>query len=150
MLYFSAIDHLRRSIIPDAATLISQGYSLVLETDGKYPELSQRVVRMQTELRDRFQDLQNSRSPAKLDDSYLQNSPVDNQNILSQREKHIIDKKITITLKSKYQKSQMTDADVEELTAKILKNVANLIGKNVNRLSEVDLTNHIMEIKVCI
>lgn len=56
------IEHLKMSIAPDAATLISQGDSLVLETHGtSSPELANTVMTMQTILREKFREVQHAR-----------------------------------------------------------------------------------------
>lgn len=55
-----AVDHLKLSIAPDAATLISQGDSLVLETHGKSTELSNTVMQTQSLLRDKFREMKNA------------------------------------------------------------------------------------------
>lgn len=49
------------SIAPDAATLISQGDSLVLETHGKSGNLSQIVMKTQTLLREKFREVQQAK-----------------------------------------------------------------------------------------
>lgn len=52
-----AVEHLKLSISPDAATLISQGDTLVLETHGKSTELSGTVMLVQSQLRDKFREM---------------------------------------------------------------------------------------------
>lgn len=56
----SSVDHLKMSIAPDAATLISQGDSLVQETHGKVPDLSATVVQSLALLRERFGEMKNA------------------------------------------------------------------------------------------
>lgn len=56
-----AIEHLKLSIAPDAATLISQGDTLILETHSKSHSLTQRLMGTQTQLRDTFKDVQNAK-----------------------------------------------------------------------------------------
>lgn len=48
-------------IAPDAATLISQGDSLVLETHGKQGSLSRVVMKSQIILRERFREVQQAK-----------------------------------------------------------------------------------------
>ena len=50
------------SIAPDAATLISQGDTLIFETHGKASgSLSQRVMQAQEKLREKFRQVKNLR-----------------------------------------------------------------------------------------
>lgn len=56
-----AAEHLKLSIAPDAATLISQGDSLVLETHGKSPELSNTVIQSLALLRERFREMKHAK-----------------------------------------------------------------------------------------
>ncbi len=55
------IEHLKLSIAPDAATLISQGYTLVLETHGKSTELSATVMKTQASLREKSREMKHAR-----------------------------------------------------------------------------------------
>lgn len=56
------IEHLKMLVAPDAATLISQGDSLVLETHGNAtPELAKTVMDIQAILREKFREVQHSR-----------------------------------------------------------------------------------------
>lgn len=55
------IEHLKLSIAPDAATLISQGDTLVLETHGKSTELSATVMKTQSLLREKFREMKHAR-----------------------------------------------------------------------------------------
>lgn len=52
------VENLKLSIAPDAATLISQGVSLVLETHGYSSELSNAVMKIQSTLREKFREVQ--------------------------------------------------------------------------------------------
>ncbi|KAM8704244.1 hypothetical protein ACLKA7_008788 [Drosophila subpalustris] len=54
-------DDLRLLIAPDAATLISKGDSLVLETHGKQGSISRVVMRTQIILREKFREVQQAR-----------------------------------------------------------------------------------------
>lgn len=146
LIFFSASDHLRLSIAPDAATLISQGDSLVLETHGKDQDLAQRVVTMQSALRERFREIQNSRNSTKLLEKPQPPSyTLENQNML--REKIVHDKKFAVT-SNQYQKSQLAGINSEEITSKVMKRVRDLIERDCDRTSDVNLTRHIFEIKV--
>lgn len=56
------IEHLKMSVAPDAATLISQGDSLVLETHGSSSsELANTVMEIQSILREKFREVQHAR-----------------------------------------------------------------------------------------
>lgn len=57
-----AVEHLKMSIAPDAATLISQGDTLVLETHGNASsELSNAVIDIQSLLREKFREVQHAK-----------------------------------------------------------------------------------------
>ena len=56
-----AIEHMKLSIAPDAATLISQGDTLILETHGQSQVLSQRLIHTQTSLRDKYLEIQTTK-----------------------------------------------------------------------------------------
>lgn len=56
------IEHLKMSVAPDAATLISQGDSLVLETHGSASsELATTVMEIQSILREKFREVQHAK-----------------------------------------------------------------------------------------
>lgn len=56
------IEHMKLTIAPDAATLISQGDSLVLETHGSpSPDLANTVMKMQAILREKFREVQHAK-----------------------------------------------------------------------------------------
>lgn len=55
-----ALANMKMSISPDAATLISQGDTLVLETHGKSTELSNTVMQAQSVLRDKFREMKSA------------------------------------------------------------------------------------------
>lgn len=57
-----AVEHLKMTIAPDAATLISQGDTLVLETHGNASaELSNAVIDIQSILREKFREVQHAK-----------------------------------------------------------------------------------------
>ncbi|XP_017967437.1 dystrophin, isoforms A/C/F/G/H isoform X15 [Drosophila navojoa] len=60
----SEAEDLRMLIAPDAATLISQGDSLVLETHGKHGSISRPVMRTQILLREKFREVQQAKPKA--------------------------------------------------------------------------------------
>lgn len=55
------VEQLKLSITPDAATLISQGDTLVFEAHGKSNALTKRLMMIQTTLRDKFKEVQHTR-----------------------------------------------------------------------------------------
>lgn len=57
----NTIENLKLTIAPDAATLISQGDTLILETHGKSKTLTQRLMETQANLRDKFKSVQSFR-----------------------------------------------------------------------------------------
>jgi len=59
--YLIFSEDLRLLIAPDAATLISQGDSLVLETHGRQGSISRLVMRTQIILREQFREVQQAR-----------------------------------------------------------------------------------------
>ncbi|XP_020813953.1 dystrophin, isoforms A/C/F/G/H isoform X2 [Drosophila serrata] len=75
----SEAEDLRLLIAPDAATLISQGDSLVLETHGKQGSISRLVMRTQIILREQFREVQQARS--KTSGSGAPAPPLDSVNI---------------------------------------------------------------------
>ncbi|KPU80236.1 uncharacterized protein Dana_GF16554, isoform B [Drosophila ananassae] len=75
----SEADDLRLLIAPDAATLISQGDSLVLETHGKQGSISRLVMRTQIILREQFREVQQAKS--KTSGSGAPAPPLDSVNI---------------------------------------------------------------------
>ncbi|XP_030556514.1 dystrophin, isoforms A/C/F/G/H isoform X6 [Drosophila novamexicana] len=75
----SEAEDLRMLIAPDAATLISQGDSLVLETHGKQGSISRLVMRTQIILREKFREVQQAKS--KVTGSSAARSTPDSVNI---------------------------------------------------------------------
>ncbi|KQS38776.1 uncharacterized protein Dere_GG23350, isoform F [Drosophila erecta] len=75
----SEAEDLRLLIAPDAATLISQGDSLVLETHGRQGSISRLVMRTQIILREQFREVQQARS--KTSGSGTPAPPLDSVNI---------------------------------------------------------------------
>lgn len=82
-----AVEHLKLSIAPDAASLISQGDTLVLETHGKSTNLSSKVMQIQAQLRDKFREMKFGRKPQSKDVSK-------NINECTTIEKEITDKQL--------------------------------------------------------
>lgn len=55
------VEDLQMDIAPDAASLISQGDTIVFEANGMPEFLSQRMLDIQRELREKFKRVQNFR-----------------------------------------------------------------------------------------
>lgn len=55
------VEDLKMDVAPDAASLISQGDTMVFETTGMPELLSQRMLDIQQELREKFKRVQNYR-----------------------------------------------------------------------------------------
>ncbi|XP_046806097.1 dystrophin, isoforms A/C/F/G/H isoform X5 [Lucilia cuprina] len=117
-----AVEDLKMLIAPDAATLISQGDSLVLETHGKQGSLSRVVMKSQIILREKFREVQQSKSkvyPANRDGSNTHSS---------------------------LDKVSMKGINLEELIVKGLKRIKDLIERPVDRKSVEDLEKRLSEI----
>ncbi|XP_075145725.1 dystrophin isoform X3 [Haematobia irritans] len=115
-----AVEDLKMLIAPDAATLISQGDSLVLETHGKQGSLSRVVMKSQIILREKFREVQQSKSKAFPASSSSPYSSLD--------------------------KVSMKGVNLEELICKGLKRVNDLIARPVDRKSMDDLEKRLSEI----
>ncbi|XP_065355047.1 dystrophin, isoforms A/C/F/G/H isoform X3 [Calliphora vicina] len=117
-----AIEDLKMLIAPDAATLISQGDSLVLETHGKQGSLSRVVMKSQIILREKFREVQQAKSrvyPASRDGSNTHSS---------------------------LDKVSMKGINLEELIFKGLKRIKDLIDRPLDRKSVEDLEKRLSEI----
>ncbi|XP_059218782.1 dystrophin, isoforms A/C/F/G/H isoform X3 [Stomoxys calcitrans] len=117
------VEDLKMLIAPDAATLISQGDSLVLETHGKQGSLSRVVMRSQIILREKFREVQQSKSKALPAPKDCSGSPY-----------------------SSLDKVSMKGVNLEELICKGLKRVNDLIARPVDRKSSEDLEKRLSEI----
>ncbi|XP_055596145.1 dystrophin, isoforms A/C/F/G/H isoform X3 [Uranotaenia lowii] len=127
----SVIENLKLTIAPDAATLISQGDTMILETHGKSNLLTQRLMDIQTQLRDKFKEVQNSRNYNKLNQSLgLSDSMNDSDHSFSDRDFH-----------------QLKAIKLEEISSKVLKRIGDLLVKPLTKDNEVELTKRILDIK---
>lgn len=142
----SAIEHMKMSIAPDAALILSQGDTLILETHGKNSNLTQRLQTIQKELRDKYKDVQNANTTSN---SYLhKNSKNDAENQYSSKEK-VYGKKFPLDLLQQTTPLQSTASiKLEDLVEKVLKRVKDLITKPVDLSSEDELTKRILDIGV--
>ncbi|XP_055852378.1 dystrophin, isoforms A/C/F/G/H isoform X9 [Episyrphus balteatus] len=123
-----AIEHLKMSIAPDAAALISQGDSLALETHGKQGSLSE-IMRTQQILRENFKEVQRAKPLNSLEES---------QDKLNFRTNEKPD--------FNNSSESMKGIDVKELVHKGLKRTSDLIEKPFNRSSLEDLEKRCLEI----
>ncbi|XP_065091339.1 dystrophin, isoforms A/C/F/G/H-like [Ochlerotatus camptorhynchus] len=125
----SVVENLKLTIAPDAATLISQGDTLILETHGKSNLLTQRLMDTQARLRDRFKEVQNSRNfKCFNNDIRLQMSLNDSDS-------------------STNEFSHLKAIDLEEISSKVLKRIGDLLAKPLTKDNEVELTKRVLDIK---
>lgn len=143
----SAIEHMKMTIAPDAALILSQGDTLILETHGKNSNLTQRLQTIQKELRDKYKDVQNANTTSS---GYLQkNNMHDAENQYSPKEKVYGDKKFPLDLLQQTTPLQSTASiKLEDLVEKVLKRVKDLITRPVDVNSEEELTKNILDIGV--
>lgn len=139
----SVIEHLKLSVAPDAALILSQGDTLILETHGKNAEMTQRLLSIQKELRDKYKDVQisNTTNMSMLEKS----NSVDPENQYSHKEKVFVDKKFPQDL---LKASPTSSIKLDDLVAKVLKRVNDLISKQVDLNSEEELRKRILDIGV--
>lgn len=136
------VEQLKLSITPDAATLISQGDTLVFEAHGKSNALTKRLITIQTTLRDKFKEVQHTK-PEFIDPSVFdkdRNLHPENQN--QPKEKFCGDKKFPSDLIAN------KPIDLEEMAEKLVKRVNDLLNKPINYRSEHDLINRLRDIRV--
>ncbi|XP_023158470.1 dystrophin, isoforms A/C/F/G/H isoform X5 [Ceratitis capitata] len=119
-----AIEDLKLLIAPDAATLISQGDSLVLETHGKQGNLSRLVMKTQIILREKFREVQQAKSKVP-----GAQQPAEGNKTPSPRS----------TL-------EKLNIDLEELVSKGLKRINDLIEKPYDKKSTDALERRLEEI----
>jgi tRNA/tmRNA/rRNA uracil-C5-methylase (TrmA/RlmC/RlmD family) len=135
------IEHMKLSIAPDAALILSQGDTLILETHGKNSNLTQRLLSIQKELRDKYKDVQNSNTSSNI--SLLDKDQcLDPENQYSPKTKIFADKKFPQDL------LRSSSVKLEDLVEKVLKRVNDLTSKPVDLSSEDELTKRILDIGV--
>ncbi|XP_055309630.1 dystrophin, isoforms A/C/F/G/H-like, partial [Sitodiplosis mosellana] len=131
------IEHLQMLVAPDAATLISQGDSLVLETHGNASsELANTVIEMQSILREKFREVQH----AKLSIECQQNSSLEVGQKLLKYES--LDKEIKLNEVSKVPANNI-DEDAWYVCNKVWK----LLQSSVNGSNEIHLKQRLADIK---
>lgn len=143
----SAIEHMKMTIAPDAALILSQGDTLIQETHGKNSNLTQRLQTIQKELRDKYKDVQNANT---ISSGYLQKSSMHEvENQYSPKEKVVGDKKFPLDLLQQTTQLQSTASiKLEDLVEKVLKRVKDLVVKPVDFTSEDEITKRILDIGV--
>uniref|UniRef100_A0A336L0H9 CSON001198 protein n=1 Tax=Culicoides sonorensis TaxID=179676 RepID=A0A336L0H9_CULSO len=135
------VEQLKLSITPDAATLISQGDTLVFEAHGKSNALTKRLITIQTLLRDKFKEVQHTR-PEFIDPSVLdKDSALHPENSNQPKEKYCADKKFPSDLIAS------KPFDLEEMAEKLVKRVNDLLNKPIDFRSKTDLINRLRDIK---
>jgi hypothetical protein len=146
----SIIEHMKMTIAPDAALILSQGDTMILETHGKNSNLTQRLQTIQKELRDKYKDVQNANTGTS---SYLdKNNKHDADNQYSPKEKVYGDKKFPIDLLQQASSppplQSTASIKLEDLVERLLKRVNDLINRPVDITSEDELTKRILDIGV--
>lgn len=134
----SIIEHMKMTIAPDAALILSQGDTLILETHGKNSNLTHRLQTIQQELREKYKDVQNSNTG-----NFLDKNDADNQ--YSPNEKVYSDKKFPLDL---LQQTSTAPIKLEDLVERLLKRVNDLINRPVDTSSDEELTKRILDIGV--
>lgn len=142
----NVIEHMKLSIAPDAALILSQGDTLILETHGKNSTMTQKLLTIQKELRDKYKDVQNSNTTNNIN-LLTKNHTVDPENQYSPKEKVFADKKFPQDL---LRSSSSSSVKLDDLVAKVLKRVNDLTSKPVDYTSEEELTKRVLEIGVSI
>lgn len=137
------VEHMKLSVAPDAALILSQGDTLILETHGKNSELTQRLLNIQKDLRDKYKDMQNANTTSV--SAWEKDSKMDPENQYSPREKIFTDKKFPLDL---LHQNTTTSIKLDDLVEKVLKRVKDLVSKSVDYSSEDDLTKRILDIGV--
>ncbi|XP_059621292.1 dystrophin, isoforms A/C/F/G/H isoform X2 [Phlebotomus argentipes] len=132
---FGAVEHLKHLIAPDAATLISQGDNLVLETHGKIGDLSQRVMATQGQLREKFREVQHAKM-AKL------SSSADGEEKSRKMSAELVSSE---TARQRQLSKDLTE--IEDIVNKVLKRTQDLIEKPLNDSSADELSKRILDIR---
>jgi gas vesicle protein len=139
----SVIEDMKLSIAPDAALILSQGDTLILETHGKNSDLTHKLLDIQKALRDKYKDMQNANTTNISLLEKENHSGAENQ--YSPKEKVFVDKKFPVDL---LQQTSTASIRLEDLVEKVLKRVKDLVTKPVDHSSEDDLTKRILDIGV--
>lgn len=119
------VDDMKMNIAPEAASLISQGDTLAFEANGMPELLSQRMLDIQRELREKFKRVQMFRR--------------------SGSEKS---RPTTSDYKERERELNKNLGEIEEIIEKVLKQTKDLLGQTWNDSSVNELSNRISHIKV--
>ncbi|XP_037038480.1 dystrophin, isoforms A/C/F/G/H isoform X6 [Bradysia coprophila] len=144
------IEHLKLSIAPDAATLISQGDTLVLETHGKSTELSATVMKTQSLLREKFREMKHARIPKTIEWSaeHLQkDQTIQPENHILPKEKSLNDKQLLTGLKSDLLLLRQTSDEGSDATKKLIENIMLMISRPLDHSSESELQQQVATIR---
>jgi uncharacterized spore protein YtfJ len=140
----SVIEQMKLSIAPDAALILSQGDTLILETHGKNSELTHKLLDIQKAMRDKYKDMQNANT-TNISNVLEKSHQMGSENQYSPKEKIFGDKKFPVDL---LVQTSTASIKLEDLVEKVLKRVKDLIAKPVQHSSEDDLTKRILDIGV--
>ncbi|XP_055715728.1 dystrophin, isoforms A/C/F/G/H isoform X3 [Phlebotomus papatasi] len=135
---FGAVEHLKHLIAPDAATLISQGDSLVLETHGKIGDLSQRVMTTQGLLREKFREVQHAKM-AKLSSS--------SETEVEKKGGRKMSAELVSSETARQRQLSKDLTEIEDIVNKVLKRTRDLIEKPLNDSSADELSKRILDIR---
>lgn len=132
----NVVEHLKMSIAPDAAALISQGDTLVLQTHGAAGDLSTTVLKVQTILRERFREVQHARNGCgdQSPNYSIQSSSNDEPQYVSPEEK----------LKNALKQT----ANVHEDVLQVYKKIYQLTESTLHRGNEEALDYRLLQIQV--
>lgn len=140
----SNVEHMKHLIAPDAALILSQGDTLILETHGKDCDMTKRLLKIQNQLRDKYKDVQNcNTSNVNL---LEKRSELNSENYFSPQEKVFSDKKFLQDFMQL--PSSRSAVNLEDLVSKVLKRVNDLISKPLDLSSEDEITKRILDVGV--
>lgn len=119
------VDDMKMNIAPEAASLISQGDTLAFEANGMPELLSQRMLDIQRELREKFKRVQ-----------------------MFKRSGSEKSRPTTSDYKERERELNKNLGEIEEIIEKVLKQTKDLLGQTWNDSSVNELSNRISHIKV--
>lgn len=133
-------------IAPDAASLISQGDTIVFETNGMPELLSQRMLDIQQELRDKFKRVQTYRYGFSVVPEYLLIRHINHTFGVFRRSGS--DKPTRNDFREREKELNRNLDEIEGIIEKVLKQTKELLGQTWNDSSVEELSNRITDIKV--
>lgn len=132
----NVVEHLKMSIAPDAAALISQGDTLVLQTHGAAGDLSTTVLKVQTILRERFREVQHARNGCG--DKALNYSSQSSSN----------DEPRNVSHEEKLKNALNQTANVHKDALQVYKKIYQLAQSTLHRGNEEALNHRLLQIQV--